>query len=165
MSMYTNWFIWIEERNTTKSNFSTLLCDCLLYVVRWMLNGPNQIFMIFLRLDMAPSEFIGLFQSASVCLCMCTYCAAILMNFLKSCTRLQRVGHRSTSVITHCWVSLQRCNSCSSATVWPALASRLSVKCTSSCCTVVRKITWLWLLGFVEHCRKFLLNVSFESKL
>ncbi len=91
--------------------FSTLLCDCL----------PTQVKKCMV--------LYSIFFSWAY-----TYCAAILMNFLKSCTRLQSVGHSSTSVITHCWDSLQRCNSCSSATVWPALASRLRVKYTSSCC-------------------------------
>lgn len=81
------------------------------------------------------------------------------MYFLKSCTRLHRVGHRSTSVITHCWVSLQRCNSCSSATVWPPLASRLRVKYTSSCCKVKQTSLFLFLYTMLCICTLLIMGV------
>lgn len=35
-----------------------------------------------------------------------THCAAILMNFLRSWTRLLSVGHKQTSVTTQSWTSL-----------------------------------------------------------
>lgn len=41
-------------------------------------------------------------DGARVCVCVCeTHCAAILMNFLRSCTLLLSWLHRQTSVTTH----------------------------------------------------------------
>lgn len=83
-----------------------------------------------------------------------TNCDAILMNFLMSCTRLQRDGHSSTSVITHSWTSLQRCSSSSRATVWPLLRSRLKMKQTSSCCNESSRHSGLMSIWFHSHFSK-----------
>lgn len=56
-----------------------------------------------------------------------SYWAAILMNFLSSCTLLLSDTHMSTSDMTHCWTSLQRCRRTESAAVWPLPGERLRV--------------------------------------
>lgn len=76
----------------------------------------------------------ALVRDSRRCVCVwATHCAAILMNFLRSCTLLLSWLHRQTSVTTHSWTWLNLCRNRSRLAVVLLKFCRPKVWYSSSC--------------------------------